>query len=125
VKRAGRTEDPSVVRAFTSIDVPVFPATTQPFTVWLQVTDGNGHAAMQLIIEHVTPGDVEPELVLAVEFSLHFQNPNEVLEHEAVFDGGIVLEKSGRYQLRLTADGISIAHRYFVAQLARPAEGAP
>jgi hypothetical protein len=80
---------------------------------------------MGLIIEHVPPGDVEPELVLLVEFGLHFQNPNEVHEHEAVFDRGIVLEKSGRYRLRLTADGISIAHRYFVAQLVRPAGEAP
>jgi hypothetical protein len=124
VKRAGRGQEPSVDRAFTSFDVLVFPASTQPFSVWLQVTDGNGRAAMQLIIEHVPPGDVEAELVLPVEFSLHFQNPNEVLEHEAAFDGGIVLEKSGRYRLRLTADGISIAHRYFVAQLT-PGGGAP
>ena len=119
VRRKGKAGDPSVVRAFQEFDVASFPATTQPFSVWLQVTDGNGHTAMELRVEYVPPGKVEAHVVLAVAFGLHFRDPNEVVEHEAIFDGGIVLEESGRYRLRLTADGTSIAHRYFTAQAPR------
>lgn len=124
VRRAGRAGDPSVVRAFRSFDIPFFPATTQPFAVWIQLSDGNGPTVMKLVIEYVPPGSLEAEEVLVIEFTKWFHDPNEIVEHDANFNTGIVLERSGRYRLRLTADGIDVAHRYFVAQLA-PGEATP
>lgn len=110
--------EPTIVRAFAVFDVPTLPTMSPPFTVWIHLTDGNGTTAMTLIIEHLPPGELEPELVVPIPFTKDFVNPNDVMEHQAIVDGGIYLEKSGRYRLRLTADGTTIVHRYFIVQLA-------
>ena len=118
VRRRERGGDPSVVRAFAILRVGSLPTTSPPCCVWIHLTDGNGSTAMELIVEHVPAGRLEPELVVAGKFTVEFASPNEVLEHQANFDNGIYLEKSGRYRLRLTADGTTIMHRYFIVQLA-------
>jgi len=64
----------------------------------------------------VPPDRVEAELVAPVEFSVNFANPNVVVDHVAVLQDGIELEKVGRYRLRLEADGATILQRYFVAR---------
>lgn len=109
--------DPTVVRAFAVLDVPMLPTMSPPFSVWIHLTDGNGHTAMELLIEHVPAGQLEPEVVAGSRFTLTFANPNVVHEHQVFLRDGIYLEKSGRYRLRLTADGTTIVHRYFIVQL--------
>jgi Family of unknown function (DUF6941) len=116
VRRVRPGGDPTIVRAFDAFDVPAFPAKTGRFSVWIQLTDGNGVSAMRLIIEHIPPDSVEAELVVPIEFSVDFANPNVVVDHEAVLHDGIELEKVGRYRLRVEADGVTILQRYFVAR---------
>ncbi|HEX5009328.1 MAG TPA: hypothetical protein VFY71_02920 [Planctomycetota bacterium] len=116
VRRDRRTGDPTVVRAFTAFDVPSFPATTGPFCVWIQLTDGAGRTTMRLFVEHVPPDTIDVELVTLIEFTLDFADPNAVLDYDAKLLAGIALEKVGRYRLRLEADGITISQRYFAAR---------
>jgi hypothetical protein len=118
VTYSASTGEPSVVRAFETFPVARFPARTQRFSVWMQLTDGNGSVTLSLIIEHIPPDRVEPDVLALVKFTRTFHNPNAVLEHEAVLQDGIELEEVGRYRLRLEADGVTIMQRYFVAQLA-------
>ena len=116
VRRSASTGEPSIVRAFETFPVRGFPAKTQPFSVWMQLTDGNGRSTMSLIVEHVPPDSVEAEEVALIRFTQTFRDPNLVLEHEAILEDGIELEKVGRYRLRLEADGVTIMQRYFVAR---------
>ena len=116
VRRDRPGGEPTIVRAFDAFEVPAFPARTGRFSVWMQLTDGNGTTAMMLVVEYVPPDRVEAELVAPIEFTLDFVNPNAVIEHDARLEDGIELEKVGRYRLRLEADGITIIQRYFVAR---------
>lgn len=118
VRRTARGGDPSVVRAFVVMEVASVPTESPPFSVWIHLTDDNGPADMELIVEYVPAGQLEPEGVAAIRFTVNFASPNVVLEHEVIMDDGIYLEKSGRYRLRLTADGRTIVHRYFIVQAA-------
>ncbi|HEX5008804.1 MAG TPA: hypothetical protein VFY71_00280 [Planctomycetota bacterium] len=118
VKRAARTDDPSVSRAFTVFEVTSLPMATRPFSIWIQLTDGNGWLSMVLVIEHLPSRRLDPEVVVRVEFGLEFQDPNLVLEHVVAFDNGIELAKVGRYRARLAADGVTIAQRSFHVVLA-------
>jgi Family of unknown function (DUF6941) len=110
--------DPSVVRAFAIFDVPSLPTETPPFSIWIHLTDGNGPTVMELFVEHLPAGQLEPEIIAGSKFTVNFVDPNVVFEHEVILDDGIYLEKSGRYRLRLTADGTTIVQRYFIVHLA-------
>ena len=101
------------------MDVPAaFPATTRPFSVWVQLTDGNGVVRMKLVFEHVLPERPAFEVLLTVPFPVRFDNPNVVHEHEAVFEQGIDLPCEGLYRVRLEAGGTTVMQRYFVARTA-------
>lgn len=115
VRRPSRTGEPSILHAFEFFEARSFPAVTQPFSVWMQLRDGNGPAAMRLLVEHVPSGELRPVVIVPILFTLHFLDPNAVLDHEAVFENGIHLEREGRYRLRLTANGTTIMQRYFIA----------
>jgi hypothetical protein len=95
VTHSTRTGEPSVVRAFETFPVAGFPAKTQRFTVWMQLTDGNGEVTLWIIVEHIRPDRVEPEEVTRFKITRTFHNPNAVLEHEAVLQDGIELEQVG------------------------------
>ncbi len=99
--------------------VPSLPATTHAFSVWLQVTDGNGYVEMELVLERVPADSPEIEVILQVRFSLQYDNPNVVREHQALFADGIDLEVEGYSRLRLAAAGTTIMQRYF-AVVPRP-----
>jgi hypothetical protein len=79
----------------------------------MQFRNGNGATAMALIVEHVPASRLEPDVVVVVRFSLDFRDPNAVLEHEAIFEEGLLLEQEGRYRVRVTAGGATIMERYF------------
>ena len=115
VRRPEYRGDPTVVRSFEAFEVASFPAITRPFSVWLEITDGNGQTGMELLVEYIPPDTIEPERIVLVPFTLDFRNPNDVVRYEAHFANGIELERMGRYRLRLMADGATIAQRYFVA----------
>jgi len=117
VKRPKGGDDPSVLRTFTVLNVPALPTATPPLSVWIHLTDGNGPTTIDLCFEHLPAGRLEPEVVAATRVTLNFADPNLVLEHEVVLHDGIYLERSGRYRLRLTADGAPLVHRYFIVQL--------
>ena len=117
VESGSETRGTAILGVFHEFnDVDKFPGTTEPFTVWLQVSNGNGPAAMELVVERVPADEPEPDLVVSVRFSLTFTSPNDVLEYRANFPDGINLEEAGRYRLRLAADGATILQRYFVVQ---------
>ena len=113
VERTGPEQRPVIVRAFEFFEAASLPSPSRAFTVWMQFRDGNGRTTMALIVEHVPPHDLEVEAIVVVRFSLDFEDPNVVMEHEAVFETGIPLDHAGRYRLRLTADGITVMQRYF------------
>lgn len=112
----------TVVGVFQTVELKPFPATTEPFSIWLQLTDGHGRVAMKLVIERVPPDDLECETILRIPFSLKFDNPNLVQEHEAVLRDGLGLEHEGHYRVRLTANETTIQQRYFVARKLRGGE---
>ena len=117
VKRPKGGGKPSILSAFTVLDVPTLPTATPPLSVWIHLTDGNGPTTMDLYFEHLPAGRLEPRIVAATRFTLNFADPNLVMEHEVILHDGIYLQWSGRYRLRLTADGTPIVHRYFIVQL--------
>jgi len=85
----------------------------QPFTIWLQLRNGNGEAAMALVMEYLPPADLVPVEIATVRFTATFTNPNHVVEHEAILEN-LRFENEGRYRLRLLADGVPIMVRDFV-----------
>jgi hypothetical protein len=113
VKRPTRTGEPSVLRAFEFFEATGLPGPSPPFTVWMQFRNGNGRAAMRLVVEFVPPGDLDVIEIITVRFSVVFQDPNAVVEHEAVFDNGLVFEHEGRYRVRVVANGVQILRRHF------------
>jgi hypothetical protein len=113
VVRRARTAEPVIFHAFEFFEAASLPSPAMPFTVWMQLRDGNGPTAMQLVVEYLPPGILEPEEVVTVRFNLIFSDPNLVLEHEAVFENGLPLEQVGRYRPRLAADRTTIIQRYF------------
>ncbi len=115
VERYPHTGVPTIFGAADVVQVKSFPATSEAISVWLQVTNGNGPARMELVIERMPPGKLAPEVVVRTRFSLQFRDPNVLLEHQVIFHEGIELARQGRYRLRLVADGTAIAHRYFIA----------
>jgi hypothetical protein len=68
---------------------------------------------MRLVVEFVPPGDLEAIEIITVRFSVNFEDPNAVVEHEAVFDNGLVFEHDGRYRVRVVANGVQIMQRNF------------
>jgi len=113
--RRVRTGEPIIEEAFEFFEARDFPVRAEAFTVWMQFRDGNGRTAMALVIEYVPPGDLDAEEIMVARFTLEFENPNTVLEHEATIHAGLPLEREGRYCLRVTADGTTIMQRYFGA----------
>jgi hypothetical protein len=115
VGRGGRAAEPFLVRGLQTFHVQSFPSKTEPFSVWVQVTDGSGRASMNLLVEYLPAETLEPDVVVRIDFSLNFQSPNDVLDHLAAFANGIELKQSGRYRVRLIANGTTISQRYFAA----------
>jgi hypothetical protein len=120
IARSTAGGEASVLRAFEFFEASMLPCLTDPFTVWMQLRNGNGPADMVLVIEHVPPGELETVEIISVKFGLHFTNPNEVVEHEAVFDKGLVFESEGRHRLRLMASGSAIMERDFAVLRTEP-----
>lgn len=113
ISRPTPTGEAFVFRAFEFFEIVSTPSQVKPFTVWMQLRNGNGPADMRLVVDHVPPGELEPVEVIAVKFSLHFRNPNQVVEHETVFDNGFHFEVEGRYRLTLLANGACLMQRDF------------
>jgi hypothetical protein len=120
VRRTGSDAEPVIVRAFEFFEAPSFPTATGPFTVWIQLRDGNGSTAMSLVVDHMPAHDLEPDEIVTVRFNLNFRSPNVVLEHQAIFDAGLPLNHEGRYRVRLSADGVTVMQRYFQALRRQP-----
>lgn len=110
---SGRVTLVGVLQAF---EVDSFPANTPPFSVWLQVTDGNGRLAIQLVLQYLPTDSLDAETIVAVSLSLNFDDPNAVREHVSRFEAGIALKSEGRYRMLLTADDTTIQLRDFVAR---------
>ncbi len=114
VTRDERTGEPIIDRAFELFEVEFFPTQSPPIIVWMQFRNGNGATPMELTMEHVPSGRLDPEVVVVVRFTLHFADPNAVLEQAARFDNGLHFERPGRYRLRLAAGGAAMLQRDFM-----------
>ena len=117
VERPSRGGEASVLRAFEYFEAAKLPGTVQPFTVWMQLRDGNGVALMTLVMEYLPPDDLAPVEILAAKFSLAFTSPNVAVEHEAIMEN-IEFKEAGRYRLRLLANGVPVMARDFTVALA-------
>ena len=113
VSRPAPTGEASVLRAFDYFEVVSSPRLVKPFTVWMQLRNGNGAADMRLVMDYIPPADLDPVEVIAVQFSLQFRNPHQVVEHEAIFENGLLFEVEGRYRLTLLANGACLMQRDF------------
>ena len=98
-------------------DLAAVPGPTQPFTIWVQVVDGNGVVPLKLQIARVRPDDPSFEVVAETQITLVFEDPRDVRDHVATFPDGIWLDHEGDYRLTLTAhlSGMVLAQRYFSA----------
>lgn len=112
VKRPSGGGEASVLRAFEFFEADNLPGVVQPFTVWTQLRDGNGTAAMTLIMEYLPPDNLEPVELVRVRFNATFTSPHQVVEHESVMDNPR-FEKAGRYRLRLLANDVPVMARDF------------
>ena len=95
---------------------------TRPFSAWMQLTQGNGVIDMALVIERLPPERLDAERLLVAPFSLHFADPNEMLEHRIRFESGVEIPGPGAFQARLTADEATIMIRPFWMTYARESE---
>ena len=123
VTRDARTGEPVINRSFEFFEAEFFPMQSEPFAVWMQLRNGNGVTPLALTVEYVPSARLEPEVVVAVKFTLHFEDPNAVLEHEAAFDNGLHFQQSGRYRLRLATGGAAIVQRDFRVFRSQEARG--
>jgi hypothetical protein len=112
IERPSRGGEASVLRAFEFFEATKLPGEVQPFTVWMQLRNGHGVAAMTLIMEYLPPDDLAPVEIVSVKFSVTFPSPNQVVEHETVMDNPM-FEHEGRYRLRLLANGVPVMARDF------------
>ena len=110
VSQSGRA---SPVGVLHTMSAGSFPTITQPFSAWMQLTQGNGHVAMALVIERLLPERLDVERLLVTPFSLHFADPNVMLEHRIRFETGIQIPCPGAFQASLTADDATILIRPF------------
>jgi hypothetical protein len=53
VEREATTGNPTLVGIFSAIELDSFPKATDPFAIWVQMTNGNGVFHMQLRITYV------------------------------------------------------------------------
>jgi hypothetical protein len=113
VSRPTPTGEAFVLRAFDYFEVVSSPRLVKPFTVWMQLRNGNGAADMLIVMDHIPPAELDPVEVIAVQFSLQFSDPNQVVEHEAIFENGLLFEVEGRYRLTLLANGACLMQRDF------------
>jgi len=112
VSHSGRA---SLIGIFDAMTSRVFPMTTKPFSAWMQFNQGNGLVRMELVIARRLPDVLVCEAIVAVPFTLHCSDPNEVMEHVIDFSNGIGLPCTGAYQARLMAGDVTIMTRPFVA----------
>lgn len=110
VSQSGRA---SPVGVLHTISARSFPTITRPFSAWMQLTQGNGRLAMGLVIERLLPERPDVERLFVAPFSLHFADPNVMLEHHIRFETGIEIPCPGSFQVRLTADEATIMIRPF------------
>ena len=86
VGRPTPTGEAFVLRAFDFFEVASSPSRVKPFTVWMQLRNGNGGADMLLVVDH-TSGRPRSCRSVAVQFSLLGIKPGR--RHQAVFDNGL------------------------------------
>jgi hypothetical protein len=103
----------SPVGVLHTISATSFPMITRPFSAWMQSTQGNGLIDMALVIERLPPERLDVERLLVAPFSLHFADPNAMLEHRIRFETGVEIPCPGAFQARLTADEATIMIRPF------------
>ena len=55
-----------------------FPGLTDPFTLWVVLTNGAGRVTMRLRIEHLPPNRLEAEPIVDIRFTMEFPDPRVV-----------------------------------------------
>ena len=81
IGRVRQSDRASPVGVLHTISARSFPTITRPFSAWMQLTQGNGHVAMGLVIERLLPERPDVQRLFVAPFSLHFADPNVMLEH--------------------------------------------
>jgi hypothetical protein len=106
--------------AFWTMEAAQLPSANRSFTIWVELTNGNGRVDMALQLAHLKPDRLEDEVLVNVPFSVNFTDPRAVQVYlSRVHD--LQLEEPGDYRVMLTANGRVLLQRYFVVNRSEPA----
>ena len=106
-----------LIVVFHAIRVRAFPATSPPFSIFVQLTDGRGSPRFDLTIHYLPKDSIEPQFVGTSSFRLAFVDPPIPPIHEAQFLNGVDLPDAGDYLVSLAIGDTILLQRYFVARL--------
>lgn len=108
-----------VVGAFWSVQMQSFPGLTDPFTLWVVLTNGAGRVTMRLRIEYLPQDRLEEEPIVDIRFTMEFPDPRVVRMYVGRIDG-LALGSPGLYRMTLTAHDATLVQGPFVARQIEP-----
>ena len=106
------TKNVTPVNCFTLRTAAAFPWTSPPFAVVAWLTDGNGEATLEVIVEDADTLDELYRKVMSFRFAAPLQQLRTVLRLNS-----LVFPIAGPYRIMLRADGEIIAQRKFSGAL--------
>lgn len=119
VVRHSETGKSDIVGAFWEVWMQSFPGRTDPFTIWVVLTNGAGRMTMRLRIEHLPPDRLEEEPIVDIRFTMEFTDPRVVRMYVGSIDG-LALDSPGLYRMTLTAHDATLVQGPFVARQIEP-----
>jgi len=112
----------NLLGTFHQVEAERFPLAMPRFKVWIELTNGNGVTPMTLRVTHLTPDEIDGDLVVDIRFTATFNDPRIALPHVLTIED-LLLRAAGDYRFSIVARDHPIAERYFTAQLIEPEEG--
>jgi hypothetical protein len=95
---------------FRSVTASAFPMTIPRLAVWIELTWGHGDTQMVLALARITPEDVDGDVLLAVRFTVRFEDPRTIHGHHQNLVA-LQFPAPGEYRLGLRAFGQVVFER--------------
>jgi hypothetical protein len=105
--RVVRDEEPDRVTlrgVFRSVTADYFPTSFARCALWIELTGGHGETPIVLELAHITPEDVDGQVLLEAHFTVVFEDPRTIhYRHQNLV--ALQFPTPGEYRLGLHAFG--------------------